>query len=194
MRRLVLALALALLAGCGWHSGLEAPGGARSIGVEVFDVPRGILVRDLEPRMNDAVTKALVDLVDVPLASPSSADLVVRGQITEYQRRGGVRDAENQLRESGVYIAASAWLVDRRTGRQTTETATAAVWSGFVIDPQFSFENEGEARDRALGNLARTLVLELMTTGSEPQEAPENAARTGDHAPESASGPSHPIE
>jgi hypothetical protein len=162
-----LAGLLALSAGCGWHGGLEVPGKGRTIGIEVFEVPPEILERNLEPRLSEALTRAVVDLVDATVASPAEADVVVRGQILQYQRRAGVRDKENQLRETGIYVSATASLVDRRSGEALAPAARAHVWSGYVIEAETSVANEAQARDRALRNVAQSLILDLLspTTG-----------------------------
>ena len=55
---------------CGWHAGLKAPDGATSVGIEVFPAERRILERDLEPLLNQAMTRAFVDLVATPLQHP----------------------------------------------------------------------------------------------------------------------------
>jgi len=160
---------LTLAASCGWHGGLEVPGNARTIGIEVFDVPPEILERNLEPRLSEALTRAVVDLVDAPVASPAEADVVVRGRILDYRRRFGVRDKENQLRESGVYVSATATLVDRRTGEALAPAAQAHVWSGYVIEADASVPNEAEARDRALRNVAQSLILDLLSPETRPK-------------------------
>ncbi len=164
MKRRALAVGLAALAagGCGWLAGLGVPGDAQTVGVEVFDVSREILERDLQPRLNTAMTRALIDLVDARLASPAEADLVVRGRILEYRRRRGVTNPNNQLRESAVFIAASSELVDRRSGR-VLASARDRIWSGYVIEPDTSVRNEADARDRALRHVAETLILDLFS-------------------------------
>lgn len=165
-------LGLACATACGWHSGIEAPAGAQSVGVDVFPVTfesnRYVLERNLEPRFSVQLSRIVTDLIEAPLASPTKADLVVRGEILEYRRRGGVRTGGNELVETGVKIVARAELVDRRTGALVSPPVTASVWSGYSLDNPL---NEEFAADRALGYIAQTLVLELFHPGVTDAEA-----------------------
>lgn len=168
MRRL-LVLAAALLAGCGWHAGLATPEGARSIGVEAVRRSATVLERGLEPRLTDALSEAVVDWVDLPLADPREADLVVRAEVLEYRRRGGVRNTDNELTETAVFVRARAELVDRRTGR-SRGPVQAQEWSGYALD---DVNNEEAASERALRHVAVSLVLDLF---GGPATAPREAA------------------
>lgn len=170
MRRAPLVLLGAALAGCGWRAGMLAPEGYDTIGVEVFETERGILQRELEPELSDAMTEALTDLVDAPLATPARADLLVRGRITAYNRRSGIRTSGNDLAETGLYVAVAAELVDRRTGVVVVPTRERHVWSGYALD-ESAIENEGRARRRALRNVADTLVLDLFGISTESRSA-----------------------
>ena len=158
-------LALAL-AGCGWHTGLMVPEGARSVGVEVVTRAPTVLERGLEPRLTLALSQAVSDLVGLPLEEPARADFVVRGEILDYRRRGGVRSVDNQLLESGVRIEVRATLVDRKAG-ETSKQALEGLWSGYVLG---ELGEERIAQDRALRNLAETLVLELFQPGAQKEE------------------------
>jgi len=157
----LLGLALLAAAGCGWHSGLPAPEGARSIGVEAARREGTVLERGLEPLLTDALSRTVVDWVDLELVSPDEADLVIRPLILEYRRRGGVRSGENELLETAVFIRVQAELVDRRTGasRPIAGPAVAQLWSGYSLDVP---TNEDRARDRALRHISETLVLDLF--------------------------------
>lgn len=155
--------------GCGWHSGLGAPEGARSIGVEAARRDGKVLERGLEPQLTDALSEAVVDWVDLPLVRPAEADLIVRAEVLEYRRRGGVRTPDNELVETAVYVRARAELIDRRTGKPVGAEVQAQEWSGFALDDP---TNEDAARARALRHVAVSLILELF----EPR-ATEAAAR-----------------
>jgi hypothetical protein len=158
---------------CGWHAGLTAPGGASSVGIDVFTAERHILERDLEPRLNAAMTRAFVDLIDVPLENPRKADLVIKGEIVEYRRRAGVRNEDNDLVETGLRIEATARLVDRKTGQIVVPSRTAYVWSSYGLDGVTAVEQEDLARERALRHIAETLILDLFRPGGENPPAPE---------------------
>ena len=152
-----------LCSACGWHAGLVAPEGARSIGVEAVERDGKVLERGLEPELTDALSEAVVDWVDLPLVRAARADLVVRAKVLEYRRRGGVRNQDNELVETAVFVRASAELFDRRTGRPVGNAVQAQEWSGFGLDDP---ANEEDARARALRHVAVSLILELF----EPRE------------------------
>ncbi len=72
----------------------------------------------------------------------------------------------NQLRESAVRIDVRAELVDRKAGK-TQKEALEGLWSGYVLgDPS----EERVAQERAMRNLAETLVLELFQPGAQKEE------------------------
>jgi hypothetical protein len=154
------AASLLLLTGaCGWHAGLQAPEGVRSVGVMVVQRKDKVLERGLEPLLTDAVSEAVVNWVDLPLLDPGEADLIVQTELLEYRRRGGVRNEDNELLESAVFVRASAELIDRRTNEAVGNPVVAQQWSGYALD---DVTNEDDARDRALRNVAASLVLELF--------------------------------
>ncbi len=154
--RALCALLLASLGGCGWQTGLIAPDGVRSIGIEYFNntTPEP----DLEVAFAAVLGESLVTLVALPVRPPDGADLVIRGRIDEFRRRSGVRDEDNQLLESGVRIGVQAELVDRATGI-TLRTSDARLWGGFAVDRT---ENELDTRVRVLRNLADEVILDLF--------------------------------
>jgi len=152
------ALAGGLLVGCGWHAGLSVPPGAHSVGVEAVRREGAVLERGLEPEMTAALSEAVVDWVGLPLVAPSEADLVVRGVVLDYRRRGGVRNRNNELLETAVLVRASAELYDRRSGT-SGPVVTVQQWSGYTLEDSSS---ESEARRRAIRHVANTLILELF--------------------------------
>jgi hypothetical protein len=173
--RFLAALVLALPA-CGWHAGLTAPEGAGSIGVEAARRAATVLERGLEPRFTDALSSAVLDWVDLPLADPSKADWVLRAEILEYRRRGGVRNRDNELIETAVFVRARAELVERRTGKRRGPVQ-AQEWSGYALE---DVENELPASERALRHVATSLILDLFGgDGFAPPEAePASASAT----------------
>jgi Lipopolysaccharide-assembly len=119
VRRPVLAaLLLAGLgaAGCGYSTGLRMPevqgSPTRSLAIEFFEnrTPE----KDLERDLQQALSRAAIDLVDAPLVSPDRADLVLRGTVVRFQRRSGIRSSDNQLLESGIRIEIRGTLWRRR--------------------------------------------------------------------------------
>ena len=167
---LLLAVGASCLCACGWHAGIAAPAGARSVGVDAVGREATVLERGLEPLLTDALSEAVVNWVDLPLAAPAEADLVVRCQILDFRRRGGVRNRDNQLLETAVFVRARAEVFDRRQGR-SSPPAFAQEWSGYTLDDQLA--NEDAARNRALRVIAETLILDLFRPdGAEASATP----------------------
>jgi hypothetical protein len=175
-RSWLASLALLSLGACGWHTGLVAPGGGRSVGVEVFDTAERVLERNLEPRLHDELSRAVSDLVDAPLVEARDADLVIRGRIAEYRRRGGIRSSDNELLESGLRLRITAELVRGSTGELLGNTS-AEMRSGYVLE---GLGAETAARDRALRSIAETLVLDLFHPRVEDAPTGENADGGGE--------------
>lgn len=157
------ALGFALgLAGCGWHTSLAPPPGKSTVAVEIFSVaasPEAVPQRDLEPELHAQISRAVSDLVQARLVPAEAADVIVRGRLTAYRRRGGVRSAENELLESGVRVAVEAWLVDGRTGETIGKHASTARWAGYAVGDVAA---EPAARERVMRTLAERLVLDLF--------------------------------
>jgi hypothetical protein len=180
--RVARALLLALLgaaASCGYTAGLVVPENARSVGVEVFK--NGTLLRNLEVEVTSEVARSIADLVGLPLVPPDEADVVVRGSITAYSRRGGVRDEDNRRLETAISVGVVADLVRRRTGEVLSSSATGLA-AAFVLEDNVVADDvptEVAARDRAIENLADRLVLDLFNPLSY-ESGPE--ARSGDAA------------
>ncbi len=154
-----LLLACAGLAGgCGYSTGIRVADRVRSVGVTYFG--NKTLERDVERSLQDALTASIRSLTDVRIADPAGAEVILRGEVLEYKRRGGIRSADNQLLESGLLIEAEAGLYDRRSDRALGPQKRAAVWVGFVLDEA---NGEADARDRAIRFVAEELVLELFS-------------------------------
>jgi|GEM_PF-4666571 len=159
---LALSLALGPLAACGWHAGLAAPPGARTVAVTFAD--NDTRVPELEVEFTDALNRALLDRLDLDLVAGGAADLVIDSRLVDLRRRGGVRDDEARLLESGVTIVVEARLVDGATGA-VLSTTRRSVASGFVVGPGLSpatAPGEPLAQDRVLHNLADGVVLDLF--------------------------------
>lgn len=168
--RLALLLPLTLgLVACGWHTGLVAPGGGKSVGVEIFATGERVIERNLEPQLHDELSRAVLDLVDAPLVSTGDAELVIRGRIAEYRRRGGIRSPDHELLESGLRLQVTAELVRAATG-EILSTSSAGIRSGYVLEGPGA---ETAAQARALHHIAETLVLDLFQPRVEaaPREA-----------------------
>ena len=154
--RLFLLVAL-VLGGCGYETGLRVAEKHHSVGVEFFGniTPE----RDVERPLHDEITRALRDLTDVPIESPHRAEVVIQGVVKVYQRRGGVRNDDNQLLETGVLIEAEATLIERASGRALGPPVRAGRYIGFVLDDP---SNEANAQASVLKYITDELVLELF--------------------------------
>lgn len=166
MKRLLAALTLGWFAtACGYTSGVSLGPERERIGVEIF--ANDSRVADLERMLHAELTRATRAYIDAELVRPSQAQVILRGRIDDYRTRGGVRDKDNRLLESGVEVRISGSLV-RPNGKPLTRVVRAATWVGFTRDRR---EAEEEAVQRALANLADRLILDLATASQEP--APE---------------------
>jgi hypothetical protein len=171
----LLALLAAAASSCGWHSARLKPADAHSVGVEIFgiDVLKDrVPLRDIEPEIHAAMSRAVSDLVDLPLVQSDRADVVVRGRVLQYRRRGGIRSSENELLETGVRVQLEAVLVDRRTETELAK-ATSALWSGHVVGGP---DEERKARERTLASLCDRLVLELFGAACYEPRPPASGA------------------
>ncbi len=152
-----LALALGCLAACGYSTGIRVKDRIGGVGITVFG--NKTLERDLERDFQDEISHAIRSYTDAHIQPPETAEILVRGTVLEYQRRGGIRSADNKLLETGVYVEAEAGLYDRLSDRALGPQKRARVWVGFVLD---EFEGEASARSRAIRFVSETLVLELF--------------------------------
>ena len=181
--KLSIAVAIVLaaaLAACGYHTGLTVPEGTRTIGIEFFG-NEGPL-RDVEVQLQSELAQAVERMVRVRIVDPTHADLVLRGRVLGYNRRGGIRSQDNKLLETGIQITVEATLVD--TKRQfdsdgnplpprVLRKAVTSTSSGYRIEEP---DGERAARARAMRNLADRLTLDLF--GAVAYEPTDPAAQT----------------
>lgn len=162
-----LALCAALLPACGYTAGARLGPERERLGIELF--ANDGRVPDLERALHVQLTRAARDLIDGDVVRPSEAQVLMRGRIEGYRTRGGVRDSNNRLLESGVEVSVSAALVSP-AGAPLTREVRAATWVGFTRDRQ---EAEEDAVERALRNLAERVVLDLALLSRQPPPTPE---------------------
>lgn len=159
-----LALVLtALLSACGWHHGLIGPDpSASTVSAELF----GNTSRepDVEADFAPHLSEALINWVDLTYTSAPSADLLVRGTITNVRHRNGIRSKDNELLEGAVRIEVTGELVRRKDGK-VLRTASTGLWAEYATGtPLLNAPGlgEGPARERLYQNLADRLILELF--------------------------------
>ncbi len=157
----LVSIALFAIAGCGYATGLTAPEGAQSVGVELFN--NTSKVRDLEALVHDRLTGSLRSRINLRLEKPSAADVVIRGRVVDYARRSGIRSEDNKLLETGVQIQVEAELIrpTKVEGRDDTVLRKILVEeeSGYRLEEP---NGELDARDRVLRRIADRIVLELF--------------------------------
>lgn len=186
MRAIWMILASTTFWGCGYHSGLRLPEHTRSVGIEFFG--NDTQLRQLELDLAGELSRAVADMIAVPLVPANEADLVIRGRIADFRRTAGARDENGQLLGASLRVTVEASLIDRRS-QENLGIANAALWSGYVArDASNSFaiarESELDARRRALRNIAQELVLDLFSPlesttfeeDNEPFNAPAGAS------------------
>ncbi|MFT4711210.1 MAG: hypothetical protein ACI9D0_001054 [Bacteroidia bacterium] len=178
LRTAALVLLATAASSCGWHAGLLAPTHFEgvtedaTIGVEIFgnETPEPGLEADFAPY----ISGALVDFVAMDFEAADRADLIVKGTLTRYRRRNGIRSQDNQLLEGSVRIEVTAELILRSTG-EALATANQGLWADWATGtPGLGAPGIGEiqARERLLQNLADRLVLDLFTQTAEVEPAP----------------------
>lgn len=168
-------LASVFATSCGYSAGLRVPEGHETVGLEVFANPSAL--RNLEADLYQALSSSMTQLVLTPLVAPDHADLVVRGRIIEFRRRGGVRNENNRLEETGNRITVEAWL-ETRAGKRVGELAETTMETGYIIgegsfdtstidetrrNPTLERSNELQARQRTFRLAAEELVFELFS-------------------------------
>ena len=159
----VAALGAALVAACGYSTGLRVAERHRSVGVQFFG--NDSYERDLERPLDDELTRALRNFVDVPIVDVSRAEVLVRGKILRYVHRSGIRTRDNVPLETGAGIEVEAVLVERATDKVLRGPVRAMSSVGYLIEVPGA---EAEARDRALRHVAEELVLDLFAPESGP--------------------------
>ena len=165
---------------CGYHTGLVAPEDRKTVGVEFFndDGP----LRDVEIQLQDELARAVQRMLPLRLVDPAHAELLVRGRVIDYSRRGGIRSPDDELLETGVIITVEATLVDPtrhfdKNGKplplKVLRKSRTTTQSGYRI-----VESDGErnARARALRNMADRLTLDLF--GAVAYEPGDDPAQT----------------
>ena len=163
VRAVALALCWLGASGCGYSTRLVLHDAGDSVGVELFG--NSSLERDVERELHVEMTRAVRNLIDLPLRSPERADLVLRGKILQYHRRGGIRSPQNRLLETGLRIVVSASLVDRASGERLSGPLEIPTEVGYSLA---GVGSEAAARTRALRNLAERIALDLFATSEIP--------------------------
>lgn len=157
-RRLALWLLLAWagLSACGYRAGLTLEGGRRSLAIEMFgnDGP----LPGIERELHAEIVRSARNMLSVVILDPDQAEVIVRGRISAYSTRGGLRTKGNRLRSKRVSVSAEAELWSA-SGELLRGPVRASVSVGFLNGPQ---PEDEEARQRAFKNAADELLLKLL--------------------------------
>jgi len=163
---------LVLLGSCGYRVGLSPAleGGERAetIGIEIFGNESQL--PNLERELHAATTDSARRFLDLDLAAPAHADLVLRGSIKQFRRQAGARTVDNQTVETREVVTVQAFLVDRARGTVIGQTTITTVVGTPIDVPGL----EPEARERALAVAADRIVLELLAGLEYGVTRPEN--------------------
>lgn len=165
LARLTCLLA-SLSAGCGFSTGIRLAPAVGSIGVEMFGNDSAFT--DLERDLHVQLSRSVRNISSAPLADPNRADLIIRGRIVSYLRRGGIRSRTNRLLESGLRIEVKSELWTG-AGVRVVGPNVSRVDVGYTLDTP---GNEREARERALKIIADRIVLDLLSEAKALETAP----------------------
>lgn len=171
------------LAACGFRTKLTLGPGDPTVGIELF--ANDTLEPDLERTLHIEMSRAVQEFLAADLVRPSEADLILRGRITDWNTRGGVRDRDNQMREQGLTVRLEGSLIDRRSGDLRAGPITEVVQVGFLLE-ELDARRTGSAR--ALANLAEALVLDLASQATRdeiegPPQSPGDPHAGHEHGP-----------
>lgn len=174
LRSATLSLVVCLLAGCGYSLGYQAPPGARTIAVPIFQNATVGLRRELEYDLTLLVRREIQSRTDLTLADSESADLVLRGTIREFREDIVVEGQRDRKEESNVRAIVDVVLEDYLNGVKYPRR---------VRDDQPFSPRQGEdfadGRRRALENLAERIVASIEYW-AEPPAVSDGAASSAD--------------
>lgn len=166
---LIIAVLGLVISGCGYTTKSLLPSNYRTIYVDNFKSAIKItaeqsnerMYRGYKPGMEITLTKAIIDkyLTDgnLRIASPEQADLILEGELTDFNR-GGIRyDTNDNVEEYRIKLVVNMELKDAKTGK--------VVWTenGFAGETTYRTSgslalSESAAIDEAITDLARRVV------------------------------------
>lgn len=151
----VLAVALT---GCLWDYSFD--GGYRkasTVAIPIFD--NATLRRGNEFELTDVVAREVITRTPYRVvASPSEADVVVRGKIVQFSQPVVVPGFENSVREGSVVIAVKVTIVEGRTGKLIADPPAHAEQAYIVAERGGTL---GTARAEVFDRLAQWIVQQL---------------------------------
>lgn len=165
----IVVAAAVTAAGCGYTTRSLLPAEFKSIYVDNFTNKINItaeqtnerMYRGYRPGMENDITRTTIDkfLYDgnLKIASESSADLILRGELTDFRKEPLRYDANNNVVEYRIIMVVNIELIDAKTGK--------ALWKeqGFAGETTYMTSGstamgEFPAMNAAIFDLARRIV------------------------------------
>jgi len=169
LSRLVFALFLATLAGCGYSTGSLLPSHLKTIyvdnfknkidiGKEVTESTRYMLYRPgLENDVTDAVADRFVFDGNLKIAAEEDADLMLRGDLVNYRQEALRYDSNDNIEEYRIKITVDMELTDVASDKPMWREVGFTGESTYMTTGQFA-TSEDIAREEAIKDLARRIV------------------------------------
>ena len=166
MKSYALCLAFCIVAsGCGYTTKSILPKNIRTIYVEPFKnaidftsgTGRNVYLPLLEVDTRNAVINRFLFDGNLKIAKPESADLILKGELKNYERSGLRYTDDDDVEEYRVHITVSLTLWNARNEKNSwTEPSFVGEATYFVTGPEAS--SEDLAVDAAIVDLARRIV------------------------------------
>ena len=148
------------LPGCGYSVGYRAPPGVKTVAVPIFQNSTFGLRRDIEFELTALVRSELHARTELRVVDSADADLILRGNIVEFDEDLVVQGRRNQKEESDVRAVVDLSIEDHvngyRSSRRVDYVQPFSPALGEVFD---------DARRETLENLAERIVNALEYWG-----------------------------
>jgi len=155
----------ALFSGCGYTTSSTLPGNIKTIHVEPFKnsidyatgTKRNVYLPLLEVDARNAVIDRFLFNGSLKIAEPHLADLILKGELVNYQRSALRYTDNDDVQEYRVHVIVNFELINTRNEEGSwTEPGFAGEATYFVTGPLATTEES--AVDAAVADLARRIV------------------------------------
>jgi hypothetical protein len=168
LKILVFAISLPLMFDvCGYKragKGASLPADIKTIAVPVFQ--NSSLKYRVEQRFTQAVIEEILKRQRALriTTNPEEADVVLNGDIRQFNARGLILDERGRIRVWGVRIVASVSLRDRRTHKILYQNQRMRFEGEYELsdDPESFFNEENPAVERIAKDFAQTVISTIM--------------------------------
>lgn len=151
--RLTLAVLVLSLPSCGYSVGYRAPPGVKTVAVPIFQNSTFGLRRDIEFELTALVRAEILSRTDLRVVDSASADLVVRGNIVEFDEDLVVQGKRNRKEESDLRAVVDFTIEDYANGFRSSRRVDYVQPFSPVLGEVFD-----DARRQTLENLAERIV------------------------------------